>query len=168
VYVESLTIEGNLTAVAGVSESYSYPGPATSSYQWSITPGTIQSGQGTPTVSVIWDDAPLGTLQVTETNESACVGSTVVLEVNITPNNVTSWNDQSMVLYPNPASDELHFAGDIPSYAQVSIFNGMGQCVYTGSFSSTIDVRSFAGGVYHLHIGYNETYESVKFTIVRE
>jgi hypothetical protein len=168
VYVESLTIEGNLTAVAGVSESYFYPGPATSGYQWTITPGTIQSGQGTATVSVIWDDAPLGTLQVTETNESACEGSTVVLEVNITPNNVTSWNDQSMVLYPNPATDELHIAGDIPSNAQVSIFNGMGQCVYTRSFSSTIDVRSFAGGVYHLHVGHNGTYESVKFTIVRD
>lgn len=81
---------------------------------------------------------------------------------------VTSWNNQSMVLYPNPASDELHIAGDISSNAQVSIFNGMGQCVYKGSFSSTIDVRSFAEGVYYLHMTQNETHEQIKFTIVRD
>lgn len=167
VYVESLTIAGNLTAMAGVSESYSYPGPASSSYQWSITPGTIQSGQGTTTVSVIWDDAPFGTLQVTETNEAECLGSAVVLEVNITPNNVTSWNNQSMVLYPNPASDILHLSGNISSNAQVSIYNGIGQCVYTGTLASTINVRSLPTGVYHLHIGEQGNFEHFKFSIAR-
>jgi hypothetical protein len=167
VYVESLTIEGNLTAVAGVSESYSYPGPASSSYQWSITPGTIQSGQGTATVSVIWYDAPLGTLQVTETNESACVGSTIVLDVNITPNTILQWNPESIILFPNPANDVLHIAGDIPSNAQVSIFNGIGQCVYSSAFKSTIEIQTLAAGVYHMHITNNGTYERMQFTIAR-
>jgi hypothetical protein len=117
---------------------------------------------------VIWTDDLLGTLQVTETNETDCVGDTVVLEVSIFPISITSLFPQSIILYPNPANDVLHIAGDIPSNAQVSIFNGIGQCVYTGSFSSTIDVRSFAGGVYHLHVGHNGTYENAKFTIARD
>jgi hypothetical protein len=167
VYVESLTIEGNLTAVAGVSESYSYPGPASSSYQWSITPGTIQSGQGTTTVSVIWDEALMGTLQVTETTEAECLGSTVLLEVDITPNTLSHWNAESIIVYPNPANDVLYVAGDIPSNTQVSIFNGIGQCVYTGTLAFTIDVRTLAAGVYHLHIQEQGNYGHFKFSIVR-
>jgi hypothetical protein len=110
----------------------------------------------------------LGTLQVTETSAKDCVGETVVLEVNIFPISITSLFPQSIILFPNPANDILHLSGDISSNAQVSIYNSVGQCVYTGSFSSTIDVRSFAGGVYHLKVGYNGTYENVKFTIVRD
>jgi len=91
-----------------------------------------------------------------------------VLEVNITPSNISPWNAENIIVYPNPANDVLHLSGDISSNAQVSICNSVGQCVYTGSFSSTIDVRSFACGVYHLHVGHNGTYENVKFTIVRD
>jgi hypothetical protein len=166
-YVESLSIEGNDNAVAGIEETYTYAGPASSAYQWSIDPGTIQSGQGTQTVSVIWNDALTGTLQVIETTATNCVGDTITLEVSVSPNAIDARNTQLFTIYPNPVSDILHIAGDIPSNARLSIYNGIGQCVYSGLLVSTIDVHTLAAGVYHLQLEHVGTVQRKKFTIVR-
>ena len=166
-YVESLSIQGNGNAVAGIEETYTYPGPASSAYQWSIDTGTIQSGQGTPAVSVIWSDALTGTLQVIETTATNCVGDTITLEVSVSPNAMDAWNAALFTLYPNPVSDILHVTGDIPSNGRLSIYNGIGQCVYSGLLQSTIDVHTLAAGVYHLQVEYVGTVQRKKFTIVR-
>ena len=166
-YVESLSIEGNDNAVAGIEETYTYAGPASSVYQWSIDPGTIQSGQGTQTVSVFWNDALTGTLQVIETTATNCVGDTITLEVSVSPNAIDARNTPLFTIYPNPVSDILHIAGDIPSNARLSIYNGIGQCVFSGLLVSTIDVHTLAAGVYHLQLEHVGTVQRKKFTIVR-
>lgn len=63
------TITGNSGSCEEATDQYSVVNPTTGyTYQWTITGGTIVSGQGTPTIEVLWDDPAGGTVQVVETN----------------------------------------------------------------------------------------------------
>jgi hypothetical protein len=165
-YVESFAIVGNTNVNAGMTEEYTYPGQPSGSFEWVATPGTITAGQGTPLVSVVWDDTPNGTVQVTETNETNCIGQPVVLEVNITPNAITAFGSSSLRLYPNPANDLMFVSGNIPSSTKLSLFNSIGQCVETGSFQTPIDVSRFAEGMYYLRLELDGTAIQKAFTII--
>jgi hypothetical protein len=60
-------------------------------YFWTVSSnGTIVSGQGSNSITVQWNTAGPGTVQVTETNTSTgCTGSTV-LPVTINPKPTTT------------------------------------------------------------------------------
>ncbi len=59
-------------------------------YVWTISNGTILSGQGTDSVYVQWDTAGVGTITVVDTNAAGCSGVTQTLLVTIYPIPVTS------------------------------------------------------------------------------
>jgi hypothetical protein len=69
-------ITGNATPCAGISQTYTVPAiPGASIYNWTITGGSITSGNGTNTVQVLWfDNIPSGSLCVTALN--TCGSST--------------------------------------------------------------------------------------------
>lgn len=69
-------INGNATPCAGISQTYTVPAiPGASIYNWTITGGSITSGNGTNTVQVLWfDNIPSGNLCVTALN--SCGSST--------------------------------------------------------------------------------------------
>ena len=64
--------------------------PPVGNYTWSITNGTITSGQGTGSVIVDWDAAGVGTLTVVDTNSFGCPGVLQTINVTINPIPVTS------------------------------------------------------------------------------
>ena len=79
-------ITGSTSVCAGsAGESYSVDPSAGSSFQWTITGGTVSGGQGTNSVTVDWGIAGVqGLVQVIETN--ACTqGAPVELNVDIHP-----------------------------------------------------------------------------------
>ncbi len=59
-------------------------------YVWTISNGTIISGQGTDSVYVQWDTAGVGTITVVDTNAAGCSGIIQTLIVTIYPIPVTS------------------------------------------------------------------------------
>jgi len=79
-------ITGSASVCAGSSgESYSVDPSAGSSYQWTITGGTVSGGQGTNSVTVDWGvTGMLGIVQVIESN-SCTQGAPVELNVDIHP-----------------------------------------------------------------------------------
>ncbi|TAG94408.1 MAG: hypothetical protein EAZ20_00920, partial [Bacteroidetes bacterium] len=107
------TITGTLSVCEASAQSYSVTAQAGVTYLWTITGGTISSGQGTNNVSLIWGTAGTGIVSVVQTitatgcnstananivinpkpipiitpTTSACVGSTVTYS---TPNNAGS------------------------------------------------------------------------------
>ncbi|OWY24839.1 hypothetical protein C7N43_27915 [Sphingobacteriales bacterium UPWRP_1] len=57
-------ISGNNMACANQTYTYSTPAITGSTYNWTVTGGTIISGQGTNTITVQWNNGTAGTVQV--------------------------------------------------------------------------------------------------------
>ena len=166
-YVESLAIDGSAQATAGETVIYTYPGPALSTYAWSANPGAITTGQGTTQVSVVWESALSGIISVVETNNENCGGDTVMLAVSIEPSAVTAWSQEHLVVYPNPASDQINLAGNIPPGTPLLMYNSIGACVMTTPFASTIDVGHLPAGLYHVRISLANVRLEESFVILR-
>jgi hypothetical protein len=60
----------------------------------------------------------------------------------------------------------LFVSGNIPSSTKIALFNGIGQCVETGSFQTSIDVSRFAEGMYYLRLELDGTTIQKAFTII--
>ena len=88
---------------------------------------------------------------------------------NIIPTDHTSVNElasnQTLEVYPNPASDILHL-NNLP-YEQVdySIFNVMGQKVSAGVSSGTIQVAELESGIYFLQVKCGEFQKTARFIV---
>lgn len=67
--------------VAGIA--YAILNPANSSYQWTVTGGTIASGQGTAAITVNWGAAGTGLVSVVSTNSLGCQSAPGTLPVTI-------------------------------------------------------------------------------------
>lgn len=62
------TMNGNSTTCLGTTHTYSTtPGAAGSTYNWLVSGGTIQSGQGTSSISVLWNNGTVGSVTLNMT-----------------------------------------------------------------------------------------------------
>lgn len=63
--------------------AYSVPDITGAAFNWSISGGTIISGNGTHAIIVDWGNGPAGNVSYTQTNDLNCVSSVVNFAVNI-------------------------------------------------------------------------------------
>jgi hypothetical protein len=80
-----------------------------------------------------------------------------------------------IVVYPNPASDEVHVVLPAPvvSGAPIQLMDAQGRIVYEGSFNAgeqrkTIATATFAGGIYLLHIRTKENVAVKKVMVAHQ
>lgn len=79
------SITGLSTTPAFSLVNYSTPSVPGVTYSWSVTGGTIQNGQSTSTITVLWGAGPLGTVTLSETVViGGCSASTIPYQVTIT------------------------------------------------------------------------------------
>ncbi|HRH66670.1 MAG TPA: gliding motility-associated C-terminal domain-containing protein, partial [Bacteroidia bacterium] len=89
IVVNPVPLTGPITGALSVCENdtavqYSVT-PTGGNYTWSITGGTIDSGQNSDSIVVRWDSAGIGTLSVVDTNSFGCPGNTQTVSVTINP-----------------------------------------------------------------------------------
>ena len=107
--LQSIVLTSDITGkseveVAEVAD-YSIIPTAGSSYNWTLTNGSILSGQGTELVTVRWDIAGLAVISVIETDELSCAGDAKSLEVSVGPVGIHEASNQAKLeIYPNPFS----------------------------------------------------------------
>lgn len=58
------TISGNATVCGNTIQTYTVPAIQNSTYSWTVSNGTILSGQGTNTITVQWNANNIGTVQI--------------------------------------------------------------------------------------------------------
>lgn len=82
---QTMPITGSITACQGdTGLSYSVR-PVSGNYIWSISGGSITSGQNSNLVLVNWDSSGTGTLSVVDTGSSGCPGIPQTLNVTVFP-----------------------------------------------------------------------------------
>lgn len=101
-------IQGSSFVLGRSNQVYQVTPSAGTFYSWWVEGGTLQSGNGTPQITVVWNNGPVGKLRVVATTVFGCVGDTIEFTVGISPvgvNEVAS--KQGIAVYPNPATDVI-------------------------------------------------------------
>ncbi|MBK8846897.1 MAG: gliding motility-associated C-terminal domain-containing protein [Bacteroidetes bacterium] len=81
------TIIGTLSVCPGITGlTYYLPnGNTSSTYNWTITGGTIVSGQGNDSILVNWGPTGIGVISVIEVSDKGCVSEDIGITISINP-----------------------------------------------------------------------------------
>jgi len=111
VSVGSVVTTGSITGNELVNESdvtpYTVDQSIGSIYNWTVSGGTILSGQGTDSINVQWGSPGSGAVSVIETNEDGCKGDIVSIEVNIGSTGIENLAGEGLHIYPNPFFNKI-------------------------------------------------------------
>lgn len=149
-------IEGDqaINLNAGTTEwSYSCSDEA-SSFEWTITGGTILSGQGTSFVTVEWTTD--GAISVTAISADGCPGTSSTLEIDILMGLEGLTFSDKLNIFPSPASSNMTISLDgIEGNTRCQIYALNGKKVLAFVLESntrTLDVSNLANGTYILAV----------------
>jgi len=158
---ESLILTGSISGSADVLEysavPYSVNDNSGSTYQWTVSNGTIASGQGNVSVEITWGTTGTGTLEVIETNADGCDGAKVSLNVNVGPTAIGNIFTEEVAVYPNPFTEtsRIVFPSEIRN-ATLTIRDVAGKVVFFNPSVSgteiTIGREGFSSGLYFAEV----------------
>lgn len=151
------TITGNAAPTSITTPfAYSVLSQANSTYNWSATNGTIQSGQGTNAVKVIWPSTGSGSLKTKIIDYYGCIDSTN-LSINITTvgiNNLSLENDLNV--FPNPTKTSITITNKTNLIGKKYVItNLIGQIVLIGKLNldeTIVNLETLQSGMYFLSI----------------
>jgi hypothetical protein len=150
-----------LPTCSGSVQSYSVTNTPGSTYSWTVTGGSVVSGQGTNNVSVNFTGNG-GTVSVTETNSAGCVGTPVQLTVGcpLGINDLTTIA-ATLEVYPNPTNGLLSLACQLPvatnydlklySVEGAEVLKQSGKAT-AGEFKHQLELSDLPKGVYFLRM----------------
>ena len=152
-------ITGNSTpSNPGVPFSYTLAAQSsTSTYNWTVNNGTIQSGQGSKTVSILFTNKGAAKIFAQITDSSNCTDSTS-LAINVQNVGVQNIDiNAALSIYPNPGKTVVtinnkskHLAGK-----EYRISNLVGQTILSGKLGieeTQVNIESLSSGLYLLSI----------------
>jgi hypothetical protein len=144
-----------------------------STYSWIVAGGSVESGQGTNEITILWNQTGSGTVSVNETTAENCTGLSPVLSVEV--NECTGLQDPGInefSISPNPAKDYLNLNPGLISQEPfaVYIYDLMGKVVYKAcrinpSSQVSISLEHFVPGTYTIRIANNQKSASKTFVI---
>lgn len=155
-------------------ETYSVTGTAGSTYQWTITNGTVTSGAGTSTVSVTWGVLGTGTVVVKETALNGCTGDNATLAVTLTPRTGIEQLPSffaGVSAFPNPMHDQLTIAFNVNTQKEISVkmINMIGQVLseekiasVASGYNHKLDVSKLNPGIYFVELSNAEGSKQIK------
>ncbi len=163
-------IVGNTNANIVNYFPYSVPVQTNTNYNWSIQNGSIQSGQSTNAISVVWTSKGTGKLGVLATNTNGCKDSA---SLNVSINNVGIQDiniNQELSIYPNPTKSSILISNTNNNLVGKNyiISNVIGQILLTGKLTAeetTVNLEALSAGIYLLSI---EGISNQSIKIIRE
>ena len=173
--VHNVVLTSSITGLSNVMqnnvENYSVIQNATSTYNWGVTGGILQTGLGTNSVDVLWNIPGQGSIYVIETDVNGCVGDTVSLGVTIFQStDVSEYQPTNINIYPNPFSEEtfVHFT-NLNTIYTLFLYDITGQQIWKKENLKQevykIKKEDLAKGVYFLKINIEENTIIKKLTI---
>jgi PKD repeat protein len=135
--------------------TYSVLSQANSNYNWFATNGTIQNGQGTNAISVLWTSLGAGNLMAKITNINGCIDSTILpINISVGINNLSLDNDLNV--YPNPTKSSIIITNKTNLVGKkYNITNLVGQILISGKLNideTIVNLETLQSGMYLLSI----------------
>jgi len=151
------TLDATLTGATSVdgSSTYNYStSTGLSSYVWSVTGGTMQSGQGTNEISVIWDGGnATGNVQVT-VGDGTCE-ETNDLDITSIVTGISKTDAINTRVYPNPGLGIFNIEVESTGTVTVQVFDLAGKSVIASQFTGSkhvLNLEFVQAGIYLLKV----------------
>lgn len=170
-------ISGDAFVYQNSTHIYTSEDHSGSSYDWTVTGGSIDAGQGTHEITVTWGAPGTGTVNLTETSAAECEGIAVEMVVNIDPVGIEESLMNSLSLYPNPATNALNIQlySEQNTTITLRVLNQVGQTMISkvetmaaGNFKTSLNTSELGNGIYILKIiTDNEAEIQSRFVIVK-
>lgn len=128
------------------------PVPAGNTFVWSVTNGTIISGQGTGSISVRWGTAGVGAVTLRQINTSGC-DSTKTMDITIQPSPAPIIQGGN-----NICSYKVEFYSITPSAGNTYNWTVTGGTIISKPDSSAIYIRWAAPGAGSIQVTQTNTY----------
>jgi PKD repeat protein len=148
-------VVSGLSLVCNDDESeYSTPFTSGSTYEWTVTGGSITTGAGTSQVTVLWGDPGYGAISVTETSSDNCQATSDELQVTIDDcTGLDEGSENQVRIFPNPARDHVQVSN--LQNSTIRIYNQIGMEVLNFSDLSgtqSLDISGLTKGIYLLKV----------------
>jgi hypothetical protein len=142
-------INGLTTPVAQDTATYNVAGGSgNATYTWSVVGGTILSGQGTPSIDVLWNTSGYVAIYAASPN---CMEQDT-LNVQVSGLGVGEGNGSEYQLFPNPSSGSFRILG-LQDEDVVVLYTLDGKEITSmRRFGDRFDLPHVPSGVYQLHI----------------
>ena len=174
----SAAITGSQSITPNQTVTYSVPATVGMQYEWTVIGGTIMSGQGTNTITVLWDGG--ANLRTSTTNHSVSVKETdatpesKITTQEVTIQTATSINNSFAVagisVFPNPIKDQFSVVMPQSSTAvSYTVYSTTGINMQSGSFTSSTSgtsiQTSLPAGIYQLVLNYDGVFTSTRLAV---
>lgn len=93
-----------------------------------------------------------GNFKVEVTDSNGCVKTSDPVTVSIICKEGDKLSDNSLVIFPNPATDKITVDHIIEENYRIEIFNAFGSLITTCENQNSIDVKHFAKGIYLIKV----------------
>ncbi|MFI5221166.1 MAG: T9SS type A sorting domain-containing protein [Bacteroidia bacterium] len=155
-------ITGLTSVPHGQSNNFSVTNTSGSSYNWFVSNGNINSGNGTNQVSVVFANVGTGMLKVFETNLNNCKSDTGAKSISVTIG--VGLKEQNSFeyckIYPNPTSGILNIELTTDEkQIQVEVTDVLGKVLSntkyshtTGEFKTSLDLSNLHQGIYFVSV----------------
>jgi hypothetical protein len=156
VEVDSITVE-SYTATSGAA-----------GYDWTVTGGTILTGQGTDSITVVWNGGvPTGTVEVVAGNGSGC-DQTETLAITSIVASIFETSVLNTRIYPNPSTGVFNIELDTKDMVNLSVLDLSGKVVYTEQYAGSthrLDLSQLVSGIYLLTLQTTEGHAISKLIV---
>jgi len=132
---------------------YSYPGNPMSTFQWSVTGGTIVGSDSISELLVVWDEAVVGEICVIETY-MGCQGNQVCESISIT--GIQSREQESLTIYPNPSNGQFWIDATLSTNRSFHVMDAIGRTIASGTLlpgQNEVNLINLSPGSYVLQSG---------------
>jgi hypothetical protein len=152
--VPSPAVSGITSVCKGQEITYNISSTTGSTFIWSVSGGTITSGQSSSEITVLWGFPGTGTVSVSETSVAGCTGSSLVLSVAISECTGSTENlPEGRIVYPNPATNSVFIQNCRDT--QIRIFSMEGKLLLQKEIpddSIELDISGYSKGMYSIVI----------------
>lgn len=153
--VSASAISGASSVAPGTSSSYAVSTHVGSTYNWSVTNGTVTAGQGTSSATIQWGVA--GAASVTLIESKGVCADTSILNLWVGTVGISEANSKGLTtLSPNPIKDKATFTFPAANNTTVKILDMLGNEVMLlnaeAKTSLTFNSSALNSGIYFYQI----------------
>ena len=154
-------ITSSSTAFIALTEEYTFTTQAgMSNYEWTLTGGTVRSGQGTNSIKVQWTEGGTQSLRVSFTNGSGCSSTSEDFLATVVANPY-NWIKETVVLVEGQSEATLNALtiSDAQKNIKWTYFDGLGRPMQSISVQGSPAKKDFVQPIAYDEIGR----ESIKY-----